>query len=207
MARALLVGCALALCAGSAKAAPGVDELLARIEKSSSVVNTLAGEFTQKNRLKMFKQEITSKGRFFYQRPRKVRWEYTEPDPSTMVLDGDTATLRTPGVPAQTFDLAKDPVMRAVFDQLLLWVGAGSLSRAKADYALSAGGTDAAPLLTLTPNPGGPIAKAFKRIDLELDKDLLLKTILLVEPNGDEKKIVFSKMTRNAKLPADAFTP
>ncbi len=197
----------LAMVAGSAKAAPTVDELLARIEKSSASVNALAGEFTQKNRLKMFKQEITSKGRFFYQRPRKVRWEYTEPDPSTMILDGEVATLRTPGVPAQTFDLAKDPVMRAVFDQLLLWVGAGSLSRAKADYALAAGGTDSAPSLTLTPNPGGPIAKAFARIELSLDKELLLKSILLVEPNGDEKRITFTAMAKNPKLPANAFTP
>ena len=32
-----------------------------------------------------------------------------------------------------------------------------------------------------------------------------MKSILLVEKNGDEKEIDFSKLQRNAKLPPDAF--
>ena len=58
----------------------------------------------------------------------------------------------------------------------------------------------------LTPKPASAIAKAFARIELRLDgKSSLLKSILLVEKNGDEKEIDFGKLTRNAKLPPDAF--
>ena len=32
-----------------------------------------------------------------------------------------------------------------------------------------------------------------------------MKSILLVEKNGDEKEIDFSKLARNVKLPPDAF--
>lgn len=124
-----------------------------------------------------------------------------------MVLDGDQATLKTPGAPPQKFDLARDAVMRAVFDQLLLWVGSSNLSGAAADYDLAAGGGDDAPTLTLTPKAGGAIARAFARIELRFDRDMLLKGIALVERNGDEKTITFTKMVRNPKLPADAFAP
>jgi outer membrane lipoprotein-sorting protein len=203
-ARAIALGCVLV--AASARAA-AVDPLLARLDAQAKGVTALSGEFTQKNRIKIFKQEVRSSGRFLFERPRRIRWEYLDPDPSTLILDGDTATLATPGAASQTFDLKKDAVMRAVFDQLLLWLGSDTLGKAKGDYELAAGGSDEAPSLTLTPKPGGPIARAFSRIELRFDKRLLLHAILLREASGDEKEITFTKMVANPKLPAGAFKP
>ena len=183
--------------AGSAHA-----DLIEKLETSSKDLQTLSGDFTQRNKLKLFKQELKSKGRFFFQRPRKIRWEYLEPDPSTLILDGNLATLRTPGAKPQVFDLEKDATMRAVFDQLVTWLGPGSLAQAQSDYELVAQGTT----LILTPRPASPVAKAFTRIELRLDpKTLLMRSILLTEKNGDEKEITFTRVNRNAALPKDAF--
>lgn len=183
-----------------------VDEVVKKVDTAKAGVETLSGEFTQKNRVKLFKQELTSKGRLFFKKPRQIRWEYTSPDPSVMILDGNQARLETPGSPPQTFDLAKDATMRAIFDQLLTWLGPGSLAAAKTDYDFSATGTAAAPVLVLTPKATSPVSKAFAKIDLRLDpKTWLMKAIVLVEKNGDEKEIDFGKLTRNAKLPPDAF--
>ena len=195
---------AFLLVAGGARAET-VDALLARLDAQARTVTTMAGEFTQKNRVKIFKQEMRQSGRFYLERPRRIRWEYVSPDPSLLILDGDAATLRTPGAAPQVFDLKRDAVMRTVFDQLLLWLGGGGLERAKGDYDLAAGGTAEAPSLTLTPKTGSPIAKAFARIELSFDRSLSLRRILLREPSGDEKEVEFVKLTRNAKLPKDAF--
>ena len=201
------IAVAVLLAATAVSRAAEVDALLGRLDAQSRAVQSLAGDFTQKNRVKIFKQTVVSTGRFYFQRPRRIRWEYLSPDPSTLVLNGDTATLKTPGAAPQVFDLAHDAVMRTVFDQLLLWMGGGPLDKAKADYDLSAGGTDGEPSLVLVPKPGGPIARAFARIELRFDSQLLLRGILLRESSGDEKELSFSKMQRNAKLPADAFKP
>jgi outer membrane lipoprotein carrier protein len=193
---------------GAARAAPppALDDLLSRLEASSRDLQSLGGEFTQRNRLKLFKQELRSKGRFYYRRPRQIRWEYLDPDPSTLVLDGNTATLRTPGAAPQVFDLARDATMRAIFDQLLLWIGPSSFAAARADYDLSVGGSAEQPTLSLVPKAGGAVARAFQRVELRLDgKTLLLRGILLVEKNGDEKEITFTRLARNPTLPADAF--
>ncbi len=202
--RALVAFALLGLLPSPARAAD-VDALLGRLDAQAKTVQTLAGEFSQRNRIKLFKQVVTSHGRFYFQRPRRIRWEYLDPDPSTLILDGGTATLRTPGAPPQVFDLARDAVMRTVFDQLLLWLGGGALTQAKADYDLTAAGTTDEPILILVPKPGGPIAKAFSRIELRFDRRLLLRSILLQEAGGDEKEITFSKMERNVALPKDAF--
>jgi len=204
--RSLAVAVALLLPALAGADAPAVGDLVKKVDAAKAGVETLSGEFTQRNRVKLFKHELTSKGRLFFRKPRQIRWEYISPDPSVMILDGQKAMLTTPGAAPQVFDLDKDATMRAVFDQLLTWLGPGSLAAVRNDYELSAGGTATAPALTLTPKPASAIGRAFLRIELRLDpKSWLLKSILLVEKNGDEKEITFTKLARNAALPADAF--
>jgi outer membrane lipoprotein carrier protein len=192
---------------GSAQAAPlPVAELLSRLESSASSTSTLAGEFTQRNRLKLFKQELRSTGRLYFEKPRRIRWEYLSPDPSKLILDGDRATLTTPGTEPQVFDLQRDPTMRAVFEQLIAWLGSGGGGALGSEYQLASGGTAEQPTLILTPRPDRPVAKAFSRIELRVDKKSgLLKSLLLVEKSGDEKEIVFRKLDRNVKLPPNAF--
>jgi outer membrane lipoprotein-sorting protein len=203
-----LAGLAFALALGAAATARAEEPLIARLAAQSRALQTLSGEFTQSNRVKIFKQEVRSTGRFYFQRPRRIRWEYLSPDPSTMVLDGDKATLKTPGASAQTFDLQRDPTMRTVFDQLLIWIGGEGLDRARADWELAApmqkGGVT---YQALTPKPGTPMARVFARVTLGFDEQLLLRSIQLVEPSGDEKEIRFTKVERNGKLPANAFAP
>jgi outer membrane lipoprotein-sorting protein len=204
--RVVLFALTTLLSAVALAAPPNLEDLSARLQASSKEVHSLSGEFTQRNKLKLFKQELRSKGRFYFQRPRQIRWEYLEPDPSTLILDGDRAILRTPGATAQSFDLKKDDTMRAIFEQLLTWLQPGSMARAQSDYQLTAAGSDKEPTLVLIPKPSSPVAKAFQRITLALDgKTLLMRSISLTEKNGDEKEILFTKLERNATLPPDAF--
>jgi outer membrane lipoprotein-sorting protein len=183
-----------------AVAAPSVDGVLAKMAAGSRDAKKLEGEFTQRNRVKLFKQELRSTGRFSFERPRKIRWEYVDPDPSVLVVDDKKATITAPGAAPQVFDLERDATMRAVFDQLLLWMsaGGGDPEKLRADYDLSAAGTDAAPTLVLAPKPTSPVSKAFTRIEMRLDaKTNLLRSILLVEKNGDEKEITFSSIKKS----------
>jgi outer membrane lipoprotein carrier protein len=204
--RALAVAALLAASSLARAEAPPLADVVARVDKAKASVETLAGEFTQKNRVKLFKQELTSKGRLYFKKPRQIRWEYLSPDPSVLILDGNKATLTTPGAAPQVFDLDKDATMRAIFDQLLTWLGPGSLAAARNEYDMTTAGTAAAPVLALAPKPATDIAKAFSRIELRLDaKTWLMKSILLVEKSGDEKEIDFTRLSRNAKLPPDAF--
>jgi outer membrane lipoprotein-sorting protein len=196
--RACLAVLALAWALPAAAApAPSVDSILSSLAASAKNVTSLSGEFTQKNRIKLFKQELRSKGRLVFKPPRYIRWEYLDPDPSVLELDGNKATLSAPGAPPKVFDLEHDATMRTIFDQLLMWLSPGALDRARADYDLSATGTAEQPTLILVPKATSPIAKAFQKIELRLDgKTWLIRGILLTEKNGDEKDITFPKLDR-----------
>lgn len=179
--------------------------VLSKIDAAARSTKTLSAEFTQKNRMKLFKQELASKGRLYFRAPRQIRWEYTSPDPSLMILDGTKATMSSPGTEAQVFDLDKDTTMRAIFDQLLTFVGGGSIASFEADYTIESQGSDKAPELVLTPRATSAVDKAFTRIELGFDGKSQVRKIVLREKNGDEKVIDFAKVERNGKIPADAF--
>jgi outer membrane lipoprotein carrier protein len=179
--------------------------VLDRIDAAAKETRTLAATFSQTNRMKLFKQALKSEGKLYFAAPRRIRWEYTAPDPSVLVLDGQKATMRAPGGEAQVFDLDKDATLRAVFDQLLTFVGGGSMAAAESAYAIETSGTGKQLRVTLTPKADSPVAKTFSRIELGFDDKAQVKDIHLVEKNGDEKTITFTKLERNKPLPAKAF--
>jgi outer membrane lipoprotein-sorting protein len=179
-----------------------------RIDAAQADLRSLSAEFVQNSRSKLFKQQLSSQGRLYYQRgaPTRLRWEYTRPDASTMLLIGERATLRIGSRPPQVFDSSRDPTLNAIFTQLQLWLGNGSLASAQADYEVSSSGTAERPALILAPRPASPLSRAFSRIELHVDgRTLQLGRLLLVENSGDEKEVVFSRMQRNAALPQNAF--
>jgi outer membrane lipoprotein carrier protein len=194
---------ALVVCASASAFADRA--VLDRIDAAARETHTLATSFVQTNRMKLFKQELKSEGKLYFASPRKIRWEYTAPDPSVLLLDGNKATMRAPGGEAQVFDLEKDPTLRAVFDQLLTFVGGGSIASAESAYAIETNGPTKAPHVVLTPKPDTPVAKTFSRIELTFDDKSQVRDIHLVEKNGDEKTIKFTKIERNKALPKNAF--
>lgn len=204
----------------AASASESSSDLIRRLDAANKELKTLSTDFRQTSRVRLFKQEVQAEGRLYYDRgdagkPSRLRWEYLKPDPSTMLIIGDRATLRMGSREPQVFDTGKDPTLRAVFAQLRLWLGQGSFAEADGreyDMAVSpgkaTGGSAAAAslALVLTPRPASPLAKTFSRIELHVDsKSLGLLRIRMEETSGDEKEIEFLRVRRNGPLPARAF--
>lgn len=215
---ALVATLAVGRLSSRAQADTTPQDVIGHMEASQRDLRTLTADFTQTSRVKLFKQEMRSTGRLSYERAgerspqTRLRWEYLQPDPSTMVMVGDKATLRMGNLPPQVFDTARDPNVRAIFAQLRLWLGAGSFSdpSTAADYDLRVGGDPAhgKPALVLLPKAGTVLGKTFSRVELHLDgRTWQLSRLLLVEQSGDEKEIIFSRVQRNTALPAGLFGP
>lgn len=210
----LLVVCLAAglLRPGAAAGAPAAGAgLIDRIDAAQRGLRTIQAEFVQRNQVKLFKQELVSRGRLLYERgaagaPSRLRWEYVTPDPSTLLLTGPEAYLIMPGRAAQRFDLGKDGTLQAIFAELELWLGSGSLRAAEREYEVRETAGKGGPALVMVPRPGTPLSRTFSQIELRVDsKTAILRGILLVEKGGDQKEISFTTMNRNVVLPADAF--
>ena len=187
---------------------PSPIELMTKVDAAQKDLRSLRADFVQHNRVKLFRQQISSEGRLQYQKgdPARLRWEYLKPDPSTMLLVGDKVQLKMGTRPPQVIDTGKDPMLRAIFTQLRLWLGQGSLREAESEYEISVAGSVDQPALVLVPKAQSPLQRVFSRIELHLDgKTMLLRRLMMVEQSGDEKEIIFGKLDRNIEISASQF--
>ena len=173
--------------------AADADALLARLAAAGKDAHGLSGDFTQKKKVAAFKQELTSHGRFVFARPAHLEWRYSDPDPSALVVDGDKATLTMPDQPPQSYDLAKQPGLRAVVRQMQLWLGGGAdTTQIKNDYEVSL----VKNALHLVPRDAKLRAR-IASVDLEFDdKSLLPRAVRVSEAGGDVTAISFSNVRK-----------
>ena len=76
-------------------AAQGLSEqkIIQKMTASAEKIKTVQCNFTQTKQSKLLKEAQVSKGKMLCQQPDKLRWEYTSPRPSTLVLEGNEARL------------------------------------------------------------------------------------------------------------------
>lgn len=74
----------------------GADLIVASVQARYESVRDLRAEFIQKSRIASLGREEEARGRVFVSRPGRMRWEYSEPEPRVIALDGDTVRLYTP---------------------------------------------------------------------------------------------------------------
>ncbi|MBX3472779.1 MAG: outer membrane lipoprotein carrier protein LolA [Planctomycetes bacterium] len=109
-------------------------DLLKRIESAHKEHKDFAGIFEQEKYLPLFDDKITSSGRFAFKKPDHVRWEYTKPHESILVVTGETgkkwskATSRVEDV-----KLSDDRGLDAVVKQLFTWFK-GEFTKLTDDY-------------------------------------------------------------------------
>lgn len=108
--------------AADAAAQGNLDQVLNQLAASAAGIQTLASDFVQEKYLAVFKQALVSKGRFYYQKPDRLRWELLTPLVTGFALDGDQGRRwRGKEGDSEKFDIRQDPVMKVVAEQLLAW--------------------------------------------------------------------------------------
>ena len=76
-------------------AAQGLSEqkIIEKMTSAAEKIKTVECNFTQTKQSKMLSKPQMSEGKMFCQQPDKLRWEYTSPRASTLVLEGTEARL------------------------------------------------------------------------------------------------------------------
>ena len=75
--------------------AQGLSEqkMIQTMTSAAEQIKTIRCNFTQTKYMKMLSKEQVSQGKMFCQQPDKLRWEYTSPKASALILDGTSARL------------------------------------------------------------------------------------------------------------------
>ena len=131
----LLVG--IALPATALGDDPGLDEVVSGVEAFYGARQDFSAEFEQKViRAHLPDRPVHKKGRVYFKKPGKMRWDYTSPEPVYYVSDGDTLWNY---VPESNLAYRLDVKDSELFYALRFLYGDGSLAR---DFDLEDGGLD-----------------------------------------------------------------
>ncbi|MBE0596281.1 MAG: outer membrane lipoprotein carrier protein LolA [Desulfuromonadales bacterium] len=199
----LLLCLAAPLGASGPSATPEVDAVLTHLRQMSSGLQTLQSDFVQEKHLSVFQEVLTSRGRFLFARPDKLRWELTEPVAAGFVLSGDQGRRwHARSGRSEPFDLEREPVMKLVAEQLIAWAGA-DFQRLRQQYRIQV--VTAEPVV-LRLEPKGAAAGFLDHLRVAFAPGgRHVAAVEIHEKDGDSTRIRFENGRINALLPEDAF--
>jgi outer membrane lipoprotein-sorting protein len=193
------LGRASAVWAGSEAA---LGDFLQKVEKRTASINSFSCNFTQVKHLAIFPRPVKFSGRLSLVRPDKLRWQFLQPLPSVIVLNGNQGLKCEGEGPVRKFSLDRDPVMRLVAEQLWAWTsGSYRELRDDFDFSLLPG-----PVLVFSP-VRKDTASFISKIKVAFDPDFLQPLeVEISEPGDDRTVIYFSDYQRNLDLNDELFT-
>jgi Outer membrane lipoprotein carrier protein LolA-like len=195
MKRALAVCCFMLISLAAWAAAP-----VARIQSMIARPKVLCGRFDQQKQLVGLKKPIVANGRFCVIADKGVLWRTLQPFPNTVRLTRDEIVQFREDRVAMRLDAKQEPAVRMI-NGVLFAVLAGDLSQLEALFEIDGsihGNSWNVAVKAQEPS----VAKVISSIALQ--GDAYVKSVVLMEANGDRTAITFSSIeTGDAAMSAD----
>jgi len=194
---------ALLLIAGNLRAAPTPAAIAARLQQEYENAKSFSADFRQETTLQLGRSRTRQgAGSVVIQRPGKMRWDYTAPDPQVIICDGKTITIYLEKAKQLIVGDAKEYLQSDI--TYSFFTGTGNLLR---DFAVAVPEdgqieTDDSYRITLTPKQPHPhVAELTVTVD---KKTFLIKELLIADHFGSITKMTFTNLQLNKHYP-DAF--
>ncbi|WP_457577893.1 LolA family protein [Desulfomarina sp.] len=175
---------------------------LEKIQKKANLARSFSADFTQEKILTLFARPVHFKGKLYIVRPDRLRWEFISPVPSALIFRGEEGLKCSDGTPPHHFNLAEDPVMKVVADQLWLWLG-GDYMKMADHFTLRKTGNSTLKVIPVDKN----IADFISSVTIVFDeKTLQPRKVEITEAGGDLTRIVFYRTVINGRLDEKLFS-
>ncbi len=174
-------------------------DVVAKVNAFYKGKSDFSARFEQKvARAHLPNRPIKKKGKVYFKKPGKMRWDYTSPDKVYYVSDGELLWNYVPDSRIVYKMRVKDSDL---FFALRFLYGEGDLAK---DFDLADGGLQAGKrVLILKPRAG---QQNFKELKLVVDSaDGQIAETILTDPAGNVSQIIFLKVSFK-ELPKDGFT-
>ncbi len=174
------------------------------LREASRRITSVEARFVQKKTLPMLSRPFVSEGRFFFQAPGSLRWEYDRPVRSVLLMKSGAVKryLHDPGGWREDAG-ASLTAMRVVLEEIVNWQQGRFDANPHFQASLS---TDPEPRVTLVPREPS-WGKMIRRIELTLSREQagVMKSVRVVEDERSFTELDFSRIRINRSLPASLF--
>lgn len=169
------------------------------IQRASAKITSVSARFSQEKHMQILSKPLISRGRFSFQAPDSVRWEYTSPVRSVLLMHKGTIKRYTQG----SKDLVEDKggsadSMQFVLREIGRW-SKGQFTENEYFSATLKGGPEAR--ITLTPREKGLAAMIARIVIIPApDRPGVLRSVTIVEGEGNYTTLAFTDVQLNAPL-------
>lgn len=174
------------------------------LREASRRIASVEARFVQKKTLPMLARPFVSEGRFFFQAPSRLRWEYDRPVRSVLIMNGGDVKryFRDPGGWREETG-ASLTAMQVVLDEIVNWQQGRFDANPRFQASLSAGPETK---VTLVPREAS-WSRMIRRIELILSREQagVMKHVRVVEDERSFTDLDFSQVRVNRALPASLF--
>ena len=175
-----------------------------QIRLQSEKITSISARFTQIKEMRILAKPLISEGRFYFNSPDSVRWEYMTPVRSILLLHKGDIHRYVKGEKGFIEDISvKMPGMKVVFQEITAW-SKGRFDQNKSFTATLKPGKAA--MIILTPKEKG-VADMIKRIEITLsaEKAGAIKTIQIIEDEKSSTWLEFKDIEMNKGIDESLF--
>ena len=172
-----------------------------QIRKAAEKVETISADFVQEKHLKILSEPLVSKGRFYYQVPGSLRWEYESPIQSILLMHNGKIRRYIKRDNSLTEDAgARLQAMQVVLREIISWLNGRFDDNPDFDSVLKTGRK-----IVLTPTKQS-LSKFIKRIELMLsNRPGIIESVMIYESEDSFTKIEFKNVKINKGIEESIF--
>jgi outer membrane lipoprotein-sorting protein len=205
MRKSVLIVCLLAFCANvfsqrqlsENEKAVFEQKIMAQSEK----IETLQCAFVQEKTSALVAEKAVAKGVLLYQSSSALRWEYTEPTPSTLILNGNAAAL----LDKDGKKIGNDKLIKQLGNLIISVINGNGMKNSK-QFSTALFETENHQILAALTPVQKRMKEFYQSIDLIIDpKTFLASEIILNEKTGDKTVIHLNNIKINERIDADKF--
>lgn len=168
-----------------------------QLKVTASRVKSVQAEFVQEKHLPILAKPLISKGVFYYQAPRSLRWEYQWPIKSILAVHEGSVRrfVSTDGSDFREESGAGLEAMQVVVEEITQWL-AGHFD----DNPMFQASLEPGKRIVLVPK-NGAFQKVIRRIELNLGEEPgVMQSVTIYESENAFTKLVFTKTVLNEKI-------
>jgi len=172
-----------------------------QLREQAGQVETISAGFVQEKHLKILTKPLVSKGMFYYQSPRSLRWEYKSPVRSILLMHKGKIRRYIEGSTGLTEDSGAGlQAMQSVLQEITRWLKGDFANNPMFSASLKREGK-----IVLTPREKA-FASIIKKIELILsDRPGVIESVTIYEGKDSFTKIEFQNVRVNGPLKDSLF--
>ncbi len=173
------------------------------LQSATSKTSTIACDFVQEKHISKMNQPVISKGKFWFKRPSSIRWEYTEPYSSLIILSKKKAYVKDQNN-SKEYDMESSKMFQNLGEVMFSFI-LGDVSAAEKNYKIDYKENNETYYVQLIP-VNKTMSGTLTQIEMYFDKkDYTLTKITMYDSGSDFTSIWFKNKTINKEVSGELF--